>query len=211
MSTAAGPPRRQTTVVVQRGNRNINNNTNGDDVRGGLRFGATPAGTEQGGKHPNDDADAVYAAAAGAIVPETEYLTELPTAAEEEEEEHEAVSGAVVAAPLDEGRVSNHPSTRAAQQQRQQVREQRCTGTAVFALPICFSHVWGLDTLALVQEQQDGASHLQLGGSGGSKAIIDRESDYQKRRHTRAAPREDGLSYAEAMRHEAAERRHDLL
>lgn len=211
MSTAAGPPRRQTTVVVQRGNRNINNNTNGDDVRGGLRFGATPAGTEQGGKHPNDDADAVYAAAAGAIVPETEYLTELPTAAEEEEEEHEAVSGAVVAAPLDEGRVSNHPSTRAAQQQRQQVREQRCTGTAVFALPICFSHVWGLDTLALVQEQQDGASHLQLGGSGGSKAIIDRESDYQKRRHTRAAPREDGLSYAEAMRHEAAERERDTL
>ncbi|VEU35214.1 unnamed protein product [Pseudo-nitzschia multistriata] len=130
------------------------------DNCGGLKFGADGYGSD------------------------SEYVTALPT----DEEERQLLAGENVRAKerieeLDEGRVSNHPSTLAA------------TNKASSAS----------------REAEDNPFKDAEGGSGlVNTRINDRESDYQKRRNNRVL-REDGLSFKESMMQANLEKERDQL
>jgi splicing factor 3B subunit 1 len=166
---------------------------NVEDVRGGIRFG-TSAGYED---------------FSGTAV-ESEYVSELPTAEEEKE-----LAGGQQDEVIDQGRVSSHPSTMAAS--RRMVRTDRrpsecqCQCNNVTNLCLDDSTKLQLQTEdADTGENEDPFANTQSGTGLINTKINDRESTYQKRRHNRVL-REDGLSFADAMKHANVEKERDEL
>jgi len=119
---------------------------------------------------------------AGAGSGESEYVSELPTLDEERRMHAKGVGEREEMENLDEGRVSNHPSTLAASRKS---AEDNGDDVDPFA--------------------------NATGGSGlVNTRIADRESEYQKRRNNRVL-REDGLSFKDAMKQANVEKEKDEL
>lgn len=112
---------------------------------------------------------------------ESEYVSSLPTLDEERKMHASGVSQREQAEDLDEGRMSNHPSTLASS------RKNDDNGDDVDPF-----------------ENATGGSGLV------NTRISDRESEYHKRRHDRVL-REDGLSFKESMKQANIEKERDEL
>jgi len=138
----------------------------------GIRFGA--AGTSGYG----EDALLAFGASTPAA---SEFVTELPTEEEERRLQMEEDDDDVQHKPVDEGRVSHHPSTRQATLTDEEVREN-----------------------------EDPFASSNNNPSSRLSKIADRESDYQKRRHQRVL-REDGLSFKDAMKQANMDKERDDL
>lgn len=147
--------------------------------------------SEKNGKSKNSETgqgvkfgtDIVYDDAYGAGGGESsEYVSSLPTLDEEKRMHAKGAGGREEFENLDEGRVSNHPSTLAAS-------TKNAGGDGEDVDPFANS----------------------TGGSGlVNTRIADRESDYQKRRNKRVI-REDGISFKDAMKQANIEKEKDEL
>eukprot|EP00980_Cylindrotheca_fusiformis_P008904 scaffold1900_cov123-Cylindrotheca_fusiformis.AAC.30 len=151
--------------------------------------------------------DDAYAGAGG----DTEYVSSLPTLDEERRMHAKGVREKEEAEELDEGRVSNHPSTLAAS--KRSVRYQSCVGTHHANRPTG-NVTHHLHTFHMQTEDNGDDVDPFANANGGSglvnTKIADRESEYHKRRHGRVL-REDGLSFQESMKQANLEKEKDEL
>jgi len=182
---------------TRRSTRNGDTDTDKNiDGRGGVRFGTGVA---------YEDA---YAPGGG----NEEYVSELPLENGEEDE-------------VDEGRVSSHPSTRETGKRLVRVSTRlrlklECSLTAIYPFLTFYYFInFRLATSTLQDDEQvrentdpfaDGKAAAASGSGIVNTKIVDRESDYQKRRHQRVV-REDGLSFKEHMQQANMDKERDEL
>ncbi|KAL3944091.1 MAG: hypothetical protein SGBAC_001822 [Bacillariaceae sp.] len=160
-----------------------------------------------GGRGIKLGTDVVYDDAYGADGGESEYVSSLPTMDEERRMHAKGVGELEELENMDEGRVSNHPSTLAASR-KSAVRRLGPRNLSSFRIN-------RIHTLSFVSQEDNGDDvdpfANATGGSGlVNTRIADRESEYQKRRGNRVM-REDGLSFKEAMQQANVEKEKDEL
>jgi splicing factor 3B subunit 1 len=147
--------------------------------------------------------DDAYGVAGGE---ESEYVSALPTLDEEKKMLGEGVREREEMEDYDEGRESNHPSTRA-----KEVSTLTCGFLCVASK--CISHA-NMSPFRLDLQTQENGDDPFADASGGSglvnTRIADRESGYHKRRNDRVL-REDGLSFKESMQQANIEKEKDEL
>lgn len=141
---------------------------------------------------------------------ETEYVSSLPTLDEEKRMHAETVRAKEDMEELDEGRVSNHPSTLAATRKGTVSDRKALLEFQSNAFFLGFTQLLTFLQTEDIADDEDPFANA-TGGSGlVNTRISDRESDYHKRRHGRVL-REDGLSFKESMKQANIEKERDEL
>jgi splicing factor 3B subunit 1 len=152
--------------------------------------------------------EVVYDDAYGGGGDDPEYVSSLPTLDEEKKMHARGVSEREEVEALDEGRMSNHPSTLAASK-RNSVSGQTCARVHDMISKHMFTNLFSCYSQTEDEDVDPFAN--ATGGSGlVNTRIADREGEYQKRRHGRVL-REDGLSFKESMTQANIEKEKDEL
>lgn len=149
--------------------------------------------------------DDAYAGAGG----DSEYVSSLPTLDEERKMHARGLREREDVEELDEGRLSNHPSTLASS--KRSVSAQSCVLSNKLKSKDNQTHILHFSWQGEDNGDDSDPFANADGGSGlVNTKIADRESEYHKRRHERVL-REDGLSFKESMKQANIEKEKDEL
>jgi splicing factor 3B subunit 1 len=149
--------------------------------------------------------DVVYDDAYAGGGDNSEFVSSLPTLDEEKKMKSEVNSE-----EIDEGRMSNHPSTLLASK-RSSVRDV----TSVLHLRTVMANMHTNSLFIPTQADDDGDDVDPFTNANGGSGLVntrisDREGEYHKRRHDRVL-REDGLSFKESMKQANIEKEREEL